>query len=72
MHDGTPWGMIHKQKELNLKHAELVEAQNELAGLQRKVKKFEHDLEQESEKLLANGNIDDVALRKIKHMIKRF
>lgn len=72
MYDGTPWGMIHKQKELDLKHAELTKVQNDLDVLQQEIKNFMHNLEQESKKLNANGNLDDVALRKIKRMIKQF
>ena len=72
MYDGTPWGMIHKQKELNLKHAELIKVQSELDSFRRNVKKFMHNLEQESKKLHANGKLDDVGFRKIQRMIDQF
>jgi len=72
MYDSTPWGMIHKQKELNLKHAELQKLQSNFDGLEQKVKNFMKTLEQVSVKLHTNGNLDDIAFRKLKRMIKQF
>jgi len=55
-----------------LKHAELQKLQSNFDGLEQKVKNFMKTLEQVSVKLHTNGNLDDIAFRKLKRMIKQF
>jgi hypothetical protein len=62
MSDGTPWGTIHKQKELKAKQAELDD-------LQGKVKKFKIALQNEINTSYNKGSIDKTAHTKIQILI---